>query len=84
MKTSERLRARLADELGLRVETPERIPRGKHGRSGGTFAWIARRSPGTGAGEIGSEDTMTDCVNAGRLGSYRCSVTGTLCIVADD
>lgn len=84
MKTSEKLQKRLLEELGLDMQLPQRIPRNRHTRGTGTFAWVARYAEGGWAGEIGSEDTMTECVNAVSLGQYRQRGTGTLCIVAED
>lgn len=83
MKLSERLQKRLKDDLGLEVEIPERIQRGVHGKNGGTWAWEAKFSKGFGAGSIGSEDTMKDCVQASKIGFYRQQTTGSICVVAD-
>ena len=83
MKISERLQFRLREELGLKVELPTRIRRGRHGISGGTWAWSARYQKGHGAGEIGSEDTMTDCMKAKSISCYRQLATGELVVCAD-
>ena len=82
MRISEKLQKRLADDFGLDVELPERIPRGRHGAAGGQWAWVARLK--SGAGDIGSEDTMTDCVKAVRLGGYRHERTLAFAVVAED
>jgi hypothetical protein len=43
------------------VATIQRVQRGKSGKAAGTFSWSARPEDGS---DIGSEDTMLDCVQA--------------------
>lgn len=67
MKLSERLQKRLADDLNLFVVDIRRIRRGRHGKSAGAWAWR-----GVIAGtqtEVGSEDTMYECVMAPKISS---------------
>ncbi|RUR38510.1 hypothetical protein [Vreelandella populi] len=85
MKISERLHQRLINELGLQIEPPVRIRRGKHGISAGTWAWKADYKEGCGMGEIGSEDTMQDCVKARQLKTYtECRPLGYLIVCAEN
>ena len=82
MRISEQLQQRLSQDLGLEVDIPVRIRRGRHGIVGGTWAWFATYTSGT--GEIGSEDTMTECVNAKSISTYReLNFPYTVRVVAD-
>ena len=84
MKTSERLHRRLTQELGLDVDIPIRIQRGRHGKAGGTWAWSAEYRNGSGVGCIGSEDTMQECVKANKLKTYKeITPIGALVVVAE-
>ena len=69
MKVSEKLQKRIKDELGIRVELPVKIPRGRHQASAGQWAWYAKIKGGS--HEVGSEDTMTACVSAKALSTHR-------------
>lgn len=64
MKTSELLAQRLKSELGFELTSLERVQRGKSGKAAGTWAWSAGTKEGL---ELGSEDTMTQCVTAKKL-----------------
>jgi hypothetical protein len=67
VKISEKLQARINSEIGIEIELPERLHRQWSGRAAGQWAWTARRKPGHGAGDIGSEFTMSECVKAKSL-----------------
>lgn len=82
MKISEKLQKRLLDDLGLKVELPEKIPRGFHGRCAGQWAWMARFTEG--GGDIGSEDTMVQCVKAKKISKYRGLRSQNITIIAEE
>lgn len=65
MRTSEKLIARLKADFGFEIRKIERIQRSKTKKEAGTWAWSAVLVDGM---EIGSEDTMLECVNADTLG----------------
>jgi len=81
MKVSERLQKRIFEDCGISVHLPQRIPRGCHGRSGGGWAWSARYKYF--AGELGSEDTMTECVNAKTISVYTQFLSGNRVLIAE-
>lgn len=69
MKVSERLIKRLKTELGLELLYVERVPRGRHQAACGQFAWIGKLKDR--AGDVGSENTMLECVKAKHLTMYK-------------
>lgn len=82
MKTSERLKERLNSELGLEVFNIQRVPRGRHQAAAGQFAWSGTLINKT---VVGSEDTMTDCVNAKSLQTHRpCGFSGAINVSAEN
>lgn len=81
LKISDKLKLRLKSELNLDVNDIERVPRGRHQAAAGQFAWRGTLSNKT---TVGSEDTMTDCVNAVSLGYYSdLGFSGTINITAE-
>lgn len=75
MKISERLQQKIERDLGIKVDVPERIQRGRSGKAAGQWAWSAKRLDGLNS-EIDSEDTMADCVASEKLSTYTCCRPG--------
>lgn len=81
MKSSEKLLERLRSELGL--EIPEGcvlrpLRRGRWGMASGAWAWEV-------TGErlhwnVGSEDTIRDCLKSKKLSMYMASAIGSLVV----
>lgn len=65
MKLSERLQIKIKEDTGFEVELPRRLPRSRWQACAGGWAWAAKFK--NYAGDIGSEDTMKDCVTCGKL-----------------
>lgn len=86
MTTSQKLLHRLIKDLPeLQLNLTHRlrkIPRGRHGRSAGQFAWCIVKPNGI-DGEIGSEDTMTECLKADELTFTKHPATRAICICAE-
>jgi len=76
-KISERLFDRLV-EMGLKPKTvPQRIMAGYWQRSLGAWRWSCWTEENT---EMGSQDTMTECVNAESLSYYRHGLDTIVCV----
>ena len=89
MKSSEKLLIRIMESFPDLKITPQhsirRIRRGRHGISGGCWAWTITRPDGldTASPSIGSEDTMADCLKADYLARYNSTRPPSICIVAE-
>lgn len=71
MKVCDQLSKRLFHDFGFEVVSIERIYRGRNGKAAGTFAWMARLADGS---EVGSEDTVNECVRASKLSLFKSQV----------
>jgi hypothetical protein len=71
MTTAEKLRDRIFHDLGLSVEIPERVQRGRHGKAAGQWAWTAKATDRGIFDHVGSEDTMSECLGAKNLSYSR-------------
>ncbi|MEQ9223978.1 MAG: hypothetical protein RJQ08_05005 [Salinisphaeraceae bacterium] len=76
--TREKLNARINRELGIAIGPIERLYPSPHQKSAGAFRWRATVL-NTGQ-DVGSEDTMGECLSAGRLHVCRHAVTRELMV----
>lgn len=86
MRPVERLLQRLRDELPELDIQPndsiEPIRRGRHGKAAGAWAWEVKSFTGR-ITNIGSEDTVGECLRASALTTYVNSATGAIEICAE-